>query len=197
MLLASSVRNPLVTGEFPSQWTFKEDIREKSWRLSSQCVMIYKSSKRYTNIWWHWNNDKRWHQKKRPHFGWEPPLHLSERWETSIRILTLKPNPKCYGHYKRQYSSLYQLKHSDMSKIQRDFDVICGYISPYHGKHPSESWPSIHIFNAMVNYKCNISTISHFMHTYMKTYNNKSWYFDAKCRINTPWFCRKPRSPLS
>ena len=36
-------------------------------------------------------------RKNRPHFGWEPRLHPSEWWETSIPVLTLNPNPKCYG----------------------------------------------------------------------------------------------------
>ena len=63
MLLAFSVGNPLVTGEFFSQWTINKDIRTKSWWLSSQCVIIHKSSKRCTNILCHRNNDKRRHQK--------------------------------------------------------------------------------------------------------------------------------------
>ena len=57
-----------------------------------------------------------------------------------------------------------------MSKIRCDFNVDCGYITPYHKKHPSELYPSIQIFNVMVNYKCKFSTKSHFINqTYVKT----------------------------
>ena len=68
----------------------------------------------------------------RPLFGWEQRLHLSELWEhpseSSLSILILN----IIANYKHQYSSLYQFKHSDMSKIGVK-------ISSYHGKYPSES----------------------------------------------------------
>ena len=86
VLLDFSVGNPLVTGEFLSQWTINEDMRTKSWWLSSHCVIIHKSSKICTIIWWYINNDKRWHQKKTAPF-------CVRTTSTSLRLMgNIHPN---------------------------------------------------------------------------------------------------------
>ena len=83
VLLAFSVGNPLVTGEFFSQWTINKDIRTKSWWLSSQCVIIHKSSKRCTNIYCVIEIAINEGIRK---------IHISVSWKTSTRIITLYLN---------------------------------------------------------------------------------------------------------
>ena len=83
VLLAFSVGNPLVTGEFFSQWTINKDIRTKSWWLSSQCVIIHKSSKRCTNIYCVIEIAINEGIRK---------IHISVSWKTSTRIIILYLN---------------------------------------------------------------------------------------------------------
>ena len=86
-------------------------------------------------------------------------IHLSVSSKTSIRIITLNPNLKCYGQLRMQifdnitfhwsyimwkqinntYRDILTEKCDMQKKIRHDFDGNHDLISPYHGKHPSES----------------------------------------------------------
>ena len=125
--------NPLVTGEFFSQWTINKDIRTKSWWLSSQCVIIHKSSKRCTNILCHRNSDKRRHQKN-------TYLRIMENIHPNhnplSKSLMLWSNTNANFRYYHISSIMHMWKQiNNISRYCGNHDLI----SPDHGKHPSES----------------------------------------------------------
>ena len=133
VLLAFSVGNPLVTGEFFSQWTINKDIRTKSWWLSSQCVIIHKSSKRCTNILCHRNNDKRRHQKN-TYLCILENIHPNHNPLSKSLMLWSNTN----ANFRYYHISL--IMH--MWKQVNNISWYCGnqdLISPDHGEHPSES----------------------------------------------------------
>ena len=97
------------------------------------------------------------YEKNTPWFWRKSQLHLSESWETSIRILTSYPNPHMV-HNKHHELKLYTcinyvlLKRNEtifcdiqwgwnhgILMIQMHFDWNHDYISLNYGKHPSES----------------------------------------------------------
>ena len=120
-----------------------------------------------------------------PNDGKHPP-------ESSLSI----PIRNVMADYKRQYSTLCQLKHSDMNKILCDFDVNWGYISPYHGNiHPNHNPLSKSLMlwsNTNTNFRYyHISLIMHMW----KQINNILWksrsYFSwsRETPIRIIWDC--------
>ena len=129
---------------------------------------------------WHWNGNKRWHQKNTTPLSMRitasSPNYEKHSSESSLSF----PILNAMANYKRQYSILYQLKSSDLAKyVRRGVDVNYGYTSWIYPNHNP-------VYESLMVGSITVTNIEHYhlrliIHM-RKQINNILWYCDSKIK---------------